>query len=67
MDILFTQSMNCQPTQNTETSVSGTNSNSEPAIVALLRRNRTKACMYIFYAHFDDVCTLMMRCNDTSI
>ena len=38
------RSMNCQLTQNIEASVSGTISNSEPAIVALVRRNRTKLC-----------------------
>ena len=33
---LSTESMNCQPTQNIEASVSGTISSSEPAIVPLV-------------------------------
>ena len=66
MESLFTQSMNCQLTENMKASISGTISNSESAIVVLLRGNRTKPCNE-FYAHFDDVCTLMIHCNDTSI
>ena len=66
MESLFTLSMNCQLTKNIKASVSGTISNSVSAIVALHRGNWTKPCNE-FYAHFDDVCTLMMHYNDTSI
>ena len=66
MSILFTLIMNCQLTEHMKVSVSGTINNFVPAIVAVLRVNRKKI-MHVFYVHFDDVCTLMMHCNDTSI